>query len=158
MAKMGLICGIHTCKRREKKRRRKERESYRVYFDYYSRYSAQGMWGRASYFAYNASYSHKYGFRLPDAQMQMFVARVVVGKNHRITITKKEKREGDEGREEQYMKEIIFDNKGDTPSDGSIIKPPDGYDSVSGETGSSLVYMVYENGRAYPEYLVTYTA
>ena len=30
------------------------------------------------------------------------------------------------------------------------------YDTVTGETGGSKVYVVYENGRAYPEYLVTY--
>ena len=51
----------------------------------------------------------------------------------------------------------VFDVKEDIPSDSSIIKPSDGYDSVSGETGNSIVYMMYENGRAYPEYLVTYT-
>ena len=30
------------------------------------------------------------------------------------------------------------------------------YDTVTGRTGESKVYIVYENGRAYPEYLVTY--
>jgi hypothetical protein len=30
------------------------------------------------------------------------------------------------------------------------------YDSVCGVTGGSRVFIVYENGRAYPEYLVTY--
>ena len=48
------------------------------------RFSDKGMWGRASYFAQNASYSHKYGYRLTGAHMQMFLARVVVGKSHRI--------------------------------------------------------------------------
>ena len=32
----------------------------------------------------------------------------------------------------------------------------DRYDTVSGTTGGSKVYMIYENGRAYPEYLITY--
>jgi hypothetical protein len=54
-------------------------------------------------------------------------------------------------------KDTLFD-KQDISSDPNIIKPADGYDSVSGETGNSIVYMVYENGRAYPEYLVTYSA
>ena len=31
------------------------------------------------------------------------------------------------------------------------------YDTVSGHTIGCKVYVVYENGRAYPEYLVTYT-
>ena len=36
---------------------------------------------------------------------------------------------------------------------------PDGtrFDTVTGGTGGSKVYIVYENGRAYPEYMVTYT-
>jgi hypothetical protein len=53
------------------------------------------------------------------------------------------------------------------PNDNKLRKPPtrgknsDGinedYDTVSGETENSLVYMVYENGRAYPEYLITFS-
>ena len=37
-------------------------------------------------------------------------------------------------------------------------KPAGGgrYDTVTGTTNGSKVYIVYENGRAYPEYLVTY--
>jgi hypothetical protein len=92
------------------------------------RYCTNGLWGRASYFAHNASYSHNYSYQLSNGHRQMFYARVAVGKS-------------------QY-----------TGPDNTIIKPADGCDSVSGETGSSKVYMVYENGRAYPEYLVTYTA
>ena len=47
------------------------------------------------------------------------------------------------------------------PKDKTLIhapaKPGGGrYDTVTGETGGSKVYVVYENGRAYPEYLVTY--
>ena len=30
------------------------------------------------------------------------------------------------------------------------------FDTVSGTTNGSKVYIVYENGRAYPEFLVTY--
>ena len=31
------------------------------------------------------------------------------------------------------------------------------YDTVTGTAKSSKIYVVYENGRAYPEYLVTYS-
>ena len=31
------------------------------------------------------------------------------------------------------------------------------YDTVTGTKEGTKVYVVYENGRAYPEYLVTYT-
>ena len=30
------------------------------------------------------------------------------------------------------------------------------YDSVSGETGGSNVYIVYANKKVYPQYLITY--
>jgi hypothetical protein len=102
------------------------------------RYCTSGMWGIAIYFAWNASYSNSYRSTTPNGQFQMFLARVLVG-------------------------ECV-----DMPSDGSLRKPPakaqnqlgfiDDYDSVSGTTGGSKVFMIYENGRAYPEYLITYTA
>ena len=31
------------------------------------------------------------------------------------------------------------------------------YDSVSGDTGGSKVYITYDNDKAYPAYLITYT-
>jgi len=89
------------------------------------RHSQQGYWGKASYFAMNASYSHTYAFDSPEGK-QMFSARVAIGKSMNMT------------------------------TDQSLIKPPEGYDSVSGITHGSVVHMVYENGRAYPEHLITY--
>jgi len=102
------------------------------------RFSSGGMWGVAIYFAQNASYSNSYRYTTPDNQYQMFFARVLVGDCIHIM-----------------------------PNDSSLKKPPskqtvsglgftENYDSVSGETGGSKVYMIYENGRAYPEYLITY--
>ena len=95
-------------------------------------YSAAGMWGRALYFAKNASYSKDYSFVHPDNQRTMFLAEVLLG---------------------DYAK--LGKNK-------SLLRPPpkpDGtpYDSVKGQTGNSDVYMVYNNCKAYPRYLVTYT-
>ena len=34
--------------------------------------------------------------------------------------------------------------------------PSKHYDSVQGTTGGSDVFMIYQNKRAYPEYLITY--
>lgn len=53
------------------------------------------------------------------------------------------------------------------PNDSSLKKPPakttatdsgivEYFDSVTGETGNSQVFMLYENARAVPEYLITY--
>lgn len=91
------------------------------------RYSITGMWGRGSYFAVNASYSNGYASTTQDGCKQMFCARVALGNVQRIM-----------------------------PNNSNLIKPPDGFDTVTGETGGSVVYIVYENGRAYPEHLITY--
>ena len=92
------------------------------------------MWGRGIYFPENASYSNNYAHtRAGSGQRCFLLAKLIVGE----------------------AKEL--------PSDGSLKMPPtkpgggSRYDTVMGSTGGSRVYIVYENGRAYPEYLVTYT-
>jgi hypothetical protein len=60
-----------------------------------------------------------------------------------------------------YTNVIIGDTKEMNP-DSTLRMPPfiEGtnklHDSVKGFTGNSEVYMIYINGRAYPEYLITY--
>ena len=110
------------------------------------RFSAEGLWGRGNYFAVNASYSDKYSFHLKDVNgsypgqraHQMFLARVTVGDTHGC------------------------------PQDRSLRMPPERpsksggligierYDSVTGHTNGSKVYIIYDNQKAYPFYLVTY--
>ena len=101
------------------------------------RFSAQGMWGRGNYFAVNASYSASYAHTLSNGSKQFFFSQVIVGDAH------------------------------DCPSDPSLTKPPEKgssnsnfqrerYDSVSGTTGGSKVFILYTNGRAFPSYLVTF--
>ena len=61
-------------------------------------------------------------------------------------------------------KVLIGDSVKVMPNNSSLVEPPTcekngkqiQYDSVNGETNGSIVYMIYENSRAYPEYLVTY--
>jgi hypothetical protein len=94
-------------------------------------YCTGGMWGRGIYFAENASYSDGY-------------SHAAVGGTQTVMLTK-----------------LLAGDEVDLPSTGSLKIPPpkpDGvrYDTVTGTTGSSKVYIVYENGRAYPEYVVTY--
>ncbi len=96
------------------------------------RFSSAGMWGKAIYFAESAQYSNSYAHNKGDKK-QIFLARVIIG------------------------------NSIDMPSDNTLIHPPlalDGqmYDSVTGDTNGSKVYMVYSNSKAYPEYLITYRA
>ena len=88
------------------------------------------MWGKAIYFAEDAKYSHSYSFS-SGTERKMFFARVLVGNT-------------------KFMK-----------PDNNLNLPPsiDGskrYDSVSGHTNGSNVFMIYVNKKAYPEFLITY--
>lgn len=99
------------------------------------RYSQNGMWGSGNYFAVNASYSNSYSYNCTGYR-QMLVASVLTGLSY-------------------Y-----------TRPDNSLRKPPYRpnriggiqyrYDSVSGDTGGSKVYITYDNDKAYPAYLITY--
>ena len=95
-------------------------------------------WGKAIYFAENASYSHAYRYTTKDGYYQMFLARVTIG-------------------------DFI-----EMSSDTTLTKPPqksltnsefksESYDSVKGHTQGSDVYMIYMNQQTYPFYLITYT-
>jgi len=62
----------------------------------------------------------------PGAQ-QMFLARVLLGKEHVC------------------------------PANAALIKPPDGHHSVKGNTGGSDISIIYDLDQAYPAYVVEYT-
>ena len=93
-----------------------------------------GMWGRGLYFAVNSAYSDEYAFTTGGANQQksFMLTQLLVGECTHL------------------------------PSDTTIKHPPSNektrrrFDTISGDTGGSKVYIVYENGRAYPDYLVTY--
>jgi hypothetical protein len=100
------------------------------------------MWGTGIYFAENASYSNNYAHDCGSGQQSFMLTKLLSGEETHIM-----------------------------PHDRSLRmcpnKPGGGrYDTVTGDTkgntkGNTLlpeskVYIVYENGRALPEYLVTY--
>ena len=97
------------------------------------RLSNEGMWGKGIYFAENASYSNDYRSKNKN-YYQMIVAEVILG---------------------DYI-ELISDSK--------IKRPPPKYkdkgikyDSIKGFTNGSNIFIIYENNRAYPFYLISYT-
>ena len=101
------------------------------------RFSAQGMWGQANYFAVNASYSDSYAHKSNLGYKEIFLAKVLTGDSFSCR------------------------------SDRSLRMPPlkdsSGvqlgqvrYDTVTGVTGGSQIYMTYDNQKAYPAYLITY--
>ena len=103
------------------------------------RYGRQGMWGVANYFAVNASYSHSHAFTSGNSR-QMFLVKVLTGDSYNCN------------------------------PDGSLRMPPTKtaaqggdvqfnqmkYDTVTGHTNGSQLYMTYDNDKAYPAYLITY--
>ena len=94
-----------------------------------------GTWGKACYFAKNASYSDSdYKYILPNGERQLILAEVLLGKylNHQKQST--------------LTKPPLIP--------GSNIH----YDSVKGEDNKSDIYMVYEKDLAYARFVVTYTA
>ena len=102
------------------------------------RFSARGMWGQGNYFAVDASYSHRYAHRLINGERLMFLCLVLTG----------------------HAAEI--------PPDDSLRRPPVRippgpgqpieilYDSVTGQTQGSIVFITYANDKAYPLYLIRY--
>lgn len=108
----------------------------------------QGLWGRAIYFAEHSSYSDNYSYTPSGASFQPSY-------NDRARGLPDEK--------EMFAAKLLVGAAVDLPNDRTLTVPPlrsnfqgQRYNTVTGVTGGSPVYMVYENGRAYPEYLVRY--
>ena len=98
------------------------------------RFFTSGMWGIGNYFALNAQYCNLELFhKTQTGERQLLFVNVLIGEHIELN------------------------------PDSSLRMPPlkDGegserYDSVKGVAPGSEIFMTYENGRAYPEYLVTY--
>ena len=99
------------------------------------RFGRAGMWGNGNYFAVKASYSDNYAYRLPDGTQQIFLAKVLTGRSI----------------------ELKPDSSLRMPP---VIKPATKgnvrYDTVTGHTNGSQVFIAYSNDKAYPFYLISY--
>ena len=98
------------------------------------RFSNAGMWGTGNYFAVNARYSNSYSHHLPDGTKQMFLAKVLTGDSIQLQP----------------------DNRLRMPPEKSSSKGVVRYDTVTGQTGGSQVFIAYSNDKAYPFYLISY--
>jgi len=102
-------------------------------------FSNRGMWGKGTYFAVNASYSHNYSFKDDNGNnRKFFIAEVIIGNNLNEPSTTKTR---------DYITAPLI------PGTGSSRR----YDSVSGFTNGSDVYITYIDHRQYPKYLITYS-
>ena len=98
------------------------------------RFSNAGMWGNGNYFAVNASYSDGYAHQLSDGTKQIFLAKVLTGDSIQL-----------ESNNTLRMPPIKDFSKG-------IVR----YDTVTGYTKGSQVFIAYSNDKAYPFYLISY--
>ena len=135
------------------------------------RYSASGMWGRANYFAVNAKYCHNYAHPR-DAGSSYGIQSVPYGYHQnarslyqrgnffnymsRISSSRT-------GLMEMFLVKVLTGESLFCPSNSELRMPPFKpgsnrvrYDTVSGNTAGSMVYMTYDNEKAYPAYLITY--
>ena len=105
------------------------------------RYSAEGMWGRANYFAANASYSNSYAHTNASTGLkEMFLVKLLTGESYNcapdstLRVPPPKPKKVSSGLQIEQLK----------------------YDTVTGLTGGSQVYMAYDNEKAYPAYLIEY--
>jgi hypothetical protein len=115
------------------------------------RIDVSGMWGRGNYFAVNASYSHGYSHSTGDKNV-FFLASVLAGDvftcppDSNLTYLPV-----------CNMKLTYFRMPPLQKRASKLGLAEERYDSVSGTTGGSVVYILYDNHKAYPKYLITYS-
>ena len=105
-------------------------------FDF--RFSRQGAWGLGTYFAVNASYSHGYA-HVNGAVRQMILASVLTGDSYC-------------SRPNQTLRTPPV--KAYESEDGLIMDVM--FDSVTGYSGNSQIFVIYDHEKAYPSYLISY--
>jgi len=97
--------------------------------------SDDGLWGRGVYFAQDAIYSNKYTYRTPTGTKKMILAEVITGDGINL----------DEDRNIRLP----------PPKDESGKKR---FDCVIGMRHGTFIYVCYDNGRAYPTYVIEYVS
>eukprot|EP01052_Picozoa_sp_SAG31_P026914 SAG31_NODE_2476_length_5639_cov_8.703069_5_plen_131_part_00 len=120
------------------------------------RCAREGLWGFGSYFAESAAYSNAYAYQTGPQRpphKQMLLARVLLGDCIELPQDRTLRRPP-----RKTAATVAARSRGPScgaPDDGMVFQNAR-YDSVSGKIGGTRIYIVYENGRAVPEYLVTY--
>lgn len=107
------------------------------------RFSSEGLWGQANYFAEKASYSDKYAFKSTDGTREMLLAKVLTGDSFESAPDSSLRMPPEKPRSLKtsnvQLKQLRYD------------------DSVTGTTCNCRVYMTYSNDKAYPAYLISYS-
>ena len=106
------------------------------------RYSAQGMWGQANYFAVNASYSDSYAHQKGGGLKEIFLVKVLTGDSYSCASNTSLRMPPEKHTSMEPRSSLRFTKTR--------------YDTVTGTTDGSIVYMAYDNDKAYPAYLIQY--
>jgi hypothetical protein len=110
-----------------------------------NRLSSRGMWGVGAYFAKGARYSDAYAYITPEGHKQMFIVRVITGISYKCPPDSSLKAPPKKA-----------DHPASSYSSGGMFED-ERYDSVCGTAQGSEIYVIYEHGKVYPAYLITYT-
>ena len=105
------------------------------------RFSREGMWGQANYFAVKAEYSDSYAYH-KDGIKELILAKVATGDSHQC----------------DPNSTLRMPPEKPQSMAGSNQLQQVRYDSVNGTTKGSAVYMTYANDLAYPAYIITYSS
>eukprot|EP00536_Pseudo-nitzschia_multiseries_P000283 jgi/Psemu1/282222/fgenesh1_pg.4_\ len=119
----------------------------------------KGMWGRGIYFASNASYSNSFAHISESHSNKNNNSNSRINNQRRLLYAAVN---GSQKHRSLILTKLVVGEEIALPPDSSLRVCPDKddgsgrYDTVTGVVDGSKIYIVYENGRAYPEYLVTY--
>ena len=112
-----------------------------------SRLASKGLYGEGTYFAVPAKYSHAYAHTIENGCRQMFLAQVITGISCELR-----SRDGSLKAPPKKAEHVTVSTLWHTSKfEGER------YDSVTSTSNGSKIYVIYELGRVYPAYLITYS-
>eukprot|EP00549_Striatella_unipunctata_P001657 CAMPEP_0118695856 /NCGR_PEP_ID=MMETSP0800-20121206/13464_1 /TAXON_ID=210618 ORGANISM="Striatella unipunctata, Strain CCMP2910" /NCGR_SAMPLE_ID=MMETSP0800 /ASSEMBLY_ACC=CAM_ASM_000638 /LENGTH=310 /DNA_ID=CAMNT_0006594785 /DNA_START=239 /DNA_END=1168 /DNA_ORIENTATION=+ len=106
--------------------------------------ASRGFWGPGTYFAANAEYSKSFSFRPKNLEANA------------------DRPQGNDDEHEMLLTKLLVGREIYLPMTSGLSAPPvdhstgQRYNTVVGTTGESTVFVVYENGRAYPNFLIRF--
>ena len=115
-----------------------------------NRLASKGLWGEGTYFAERAEYSDCYAHDLRGGQKQMFLAQVITGVAFKASASDQNiKAPPKKSDHYSFFSQIFRTNKSKFEGER--------YDSITATTKDTKIYIIYELGRVYPSYLITYS-
>lgn len=103
------------------------------------RFSKGGSWGYAIYLSESAEYAHKFAYQTTTGEKELIIAKALIGDTF------------DYGLERNTQLKVPPIKQRDMQNMVHIK-----YDSVAGITKNTRVYMIYDNNKTYPLYIVRY--